>query len=194
MSYTPYCKSAMLNAVVPDALRLHVAYPGATGANELSGGAPAYAPKPCSFTSSSAGGSRQLSAAVTFDVPAASIEWASVWEGTNMLCIAPTGGSPVEFSSDLAGNKIKVPAHGYSDGDKIVFFLSSPPSPIVAGATYYVVTSNVDDFQVAASFGGAALNLTTEAAPDCLVSKIVPRVYAAQGTHTVASYTMGLPY
>lgn len=194
MSYTPYCKSAMLNVVVPDAVRLHTAYPGATGANELTGGSPAYAPKSCSFTASSAGGSRQLSAAVVFDVPAASVEWASVWEGTNMLFIAPTGGSPVEFSSDLTGNKIKVPAHGFSDGDKIVFFLSSPPSPIAAGTTYYVVAASVDDFQVATSPGGSALNLTTEAAPDCLVSKIAPRVYAAQDTHTVAAYTMGLPY
>ncbi len=194
MSYTAYAKAAMLNALSPNTMRLHTGYPGTTGANEVTGGAPAYAAKTCSFSASAAGESRQLTAAVVFDVPAASIQWASVWQGSNLLFIAPTGGVPVEFSSDLTANKIKIPAHGYSDGDKIVFFLSSPPSPLAAGTTYYVVSATVDDFQVSETSGGAAINLTTEASADCLVSKFVPRVYAAQDTHTVATYAFGLPY
>ena len=194
MSLTASCKRDMLNAISVDTMKLHTTYPGSTGANEVSGGTPAYVAKACAFALSAAGEPRSLSAAVVFDVPAASIGWASCWSGSTLRFIAPTGGSPVEVSSDLPGNKIKIPAHGYSDGNTIVFFLSSPPSPLVAGTTYYVVSATVDDFQVSATLGGTALNLTTEADADCLVSKIVPRVYAAQDTHTVASYTFGLPY
>lgn len=194
MSLTAACKRDMLNAIVVDTLKLHTGYPGSTGANELTGGTPAYAPKPCSFAASAAGEPRSLSAAVVFDVPASSIGWCSGWTGTTCRMIAPTGGNPVEFSSDLAANRIKVPAHGYSSGDTVVFYLSAPPGPLVAGTVYFVVNPTVDDFQVSLSPGGSAINLTTEAAADCLVSKIVPRVYAAQDTHTVASYTFGLPY
>lgn len=194
MSFLPECKRDMLNAISVDTLKLHTGYPGLTGANEVTGGTPAYAPKACSFATSTAGEPRTLSAAVIFDVPSSSIAWASGWTGVKLRFIAPTGGSPAEFSSDLAGNKIKVPAHGYADGDKIVFFLSSPPSPLVAGTIYYVISATIDDFQVAATAGGAVINLTTEAASDCLVSKIVPRVYAAQDTHTVATFSFGLPY
>jgi len=191
--FTGSAKRDMLNALTVDTLKLHTGYPGLTGANEVTGGTPAYAAKPCSFNASSAGEPRTIASAVTFDVPASSIYWASGWSGSTLRFIAPTGGDPVEFSSDLTANTIKVPAHGYSNGDKIVFYTSTPPSPLVAGTVYFVVSATTDDFQVATS-GGSAINLTVNAASDCLVSKIVPRVYAAQDTHTVGTFTFGLPY
>lgn len=194
MSFTASAKRDMLNAITPDTLRLHSGYPGTTGANEVTGGTPAYAPKACTFSTSSAGEPRTLSASVAFDVPASSIQWASAWSGSTLRFIAPTGGSPLEFATDLSANTVKTPAHGLVDDDTVVFFLSTPPGGLSAGVLYYVVNATVDDFQVALTLGGAALNLTATAADDCLVSKIVPRVYAAQDTHTVASFAFGLPY
>jgi hypothetical protein len=191
---SPSAKRDMLNALSIDTMKLHSGYPGLTGANEVSGGSPAYAAKACSFALSSAGEPRTLSGSVVFDVPAATVLWASIWSGATIRFIAPTGGDPVEFFADLTANAIKVPAHGYANDDTIVFFSSSPPSPLTAGTIYYVVNAATDDFQVSETSGGAAINITTNAAPDCLVSKIVPRVYAAQDTHTVGSYTFGLPY
>jgi hypothetical protein len=191
---TPSTKRDMLNVISVNAMRLHTGYPGTTGANELTGGTPAYAPKSCSFATSSAGEARTLSAPVVFDVPASTILWATLWEGSTMRFLAPTAGDPKEFSSDLSANTIKVPAHGYVNTDRIVFFSSSPPTPLVAGTIYYVVNANSDDFQVSATSGGSAINLTADAASDCQVSKIVPRVYAAQDTHTVSSYSFGLPF
>jgi hypothetical protein len=193
-SASPSAKRDMLNALSIDTMKLHSGYPGLTGANEVSGGSPAYAAKACSFAFSSAGEPRALSGSVVFDVPAVSVLWASIWTGSTIRFIAPTGGDPVEFSADLTANTIKVPAHGYANNDTVVFFSSSPPSPLVAGTIYYVVNATTDDFQVSATSGGGAINITTNASPDCLVSKIAPRVYAAQDTHTVGSYTFGLPY
>jgi len=193
MSYTPNQKRDMLNAVSPDTLKLHTGYPGTTGANELTGGTPAYAPKACSYLASSSGEPRQLTAGVTFDVPASSIEWASAWAGGVCRFIAPTAGDPTEFSTDLVANTVRVPAHGYANGDRVVFFVDPPPAPLVAGTKYFVVSAGIDDFQVATTSGGAAINLTTHADRGCLVSKIVPRVYAAQNTHTVGTFPFWLP-
>jgi hypothetical protein len=47
---------------------LHTADPGITGANEVTGGSPAYARKPITWAAAS-GGSKTLTGSVTFDVP-----------------------------------------------------------------------------------------------------------------------------
>lgn len=193
-SFSTNAKRDMLNALSPDTMKLHTAYPGLAGSNEVTGGTPAYAAKACSFATSSAGEARTLSASVVFDVPASTIAWASVWEGSSLRFISPLGGSPKEFTADLSANTVKVPAHGYVNTDKIVFYSTTPPAPLVAGTIYYVVSATTDDFQVAATSGGSAINLTANAADDCLVSKISPRVYAAQDTQTITAYSFGVPY
>lgn len=193
MSLTPAGKRLMLNGIAPTTMRLHTGYPGTTGANEVTGGAPAYAAKSCSYPVSSAGEPRQLSASVIFDVPACSVKWASVWQGAEMIFIAPTAGNPYEFSADLVANTIRVPSHGLVAGDKVVFYLDTPPDPLVAGAEYFVVNPTTDDFQVSTTSGGSAINITAQAGSGCLVSKLVSRVYAAQDTHTVSTFPVGMP-
>lgn len=193
MSLTPAGKRLMLNGISPNTMRLHTGYPGTTGANEVTGGAPAYAAKSCSYPASSAGEARQLTSSVIFDVPACSVKWASVWQGTEMIFIAPTAGNPYEFSADLVANTIRVPSHGLVAGDTVVFYLDAPPDPLVAGTEYFVVNPTTDDFQVSTTFGGSAINITTQAGNGCLVSKLVARVYAAQDTHTVSTFPVGVP-
>src|ERR1051325_4085611 len=78
LSLTIAAKNTMLNALTVDTASLHTAFPGLTGANEVSGGAPAYARKAVTF-GAAAGGSRALSAAVTFDVPATTVRWFGFW-------------------------------------------------------------------------------------------------------------------
>jgi hypothetical protein len=65
---------------------LHTADPGSTGASEVSGGSPAYARKAITWAAASAG-SKTLSAAVTFDVPAGTTvthcgTWSAISAGT----------------------------------------------------------------------------------------------------------------
>src|SRR5574343_1488201 len=68
---------------------LHSGAPGSDGsANELTGGTPAYARKAVTMAAAS-GGSRAISAGVTFDVPAGStVAYTSLWT-------AATGGTCV---------------------------------------------------------------------------------------------------
>lgn len=65
---------------------LHTANPGGTGANELTGGAPAYARKSITWNAAAAGNLDSSNAPV-FDVPAATIThvgfWSAVTAGTN---------------------------------------------------------------------------------------------------------------
>lgn len=52
-------------------------------------------------------------------------------------------------------------AHGLSNGDAVVFSTSGAlPTGFTAGTKYYVVNKNTNDFQLAATRGGTAINTT----------------------------------
>lgn len=72
MPYSVAAKNKMLDALGVATLSLHSADPGATGANELTGGSPAYARKAVAAPAAASNGSKQVSGSVTFDVPAGS--------------------------------------------------------------------------------------------------------------------------
>lgn len=88
MSYTVAAKNAMLNALGQEITHasLHDNNPGTNGANELSGGSPAYARKSVTWGSASNG---EVSATnqPEFDVPSgATVKFAGLWS-------AATGGT-----------------------------------------------------------------------------------------------------
>jgi hypothetical protein len=69
-----------------DFMSLHTADPGTTGANEVAGGAPAYARKAVTWAAAGSG-TKAMSAALTFDVPAGTTVayiglWTAVSAGT----------------------------------------------------------------------------------------------------------------
>jgi hypothetical protein len=67
-SFVTAAKNTMLDALTVTYASLHTADPGATGANEVAGGSPAYARKAVTFNAAS-GAARALNATVQFDVP-----------------------------------------------------------------------------------------------------------------------------
>jgi len=64
-------------------------------------------------------------------------------------------------TGDSATDKITAAAHGLPDGTAIQFGGTTLPAPLVAGTTYYVRDTATNDFKVAATVGGAAIDLTT---------------------------------
>jgi hypothetical protein len=85
MPYSVVGKNAMLNALGALAVfaSLHSANPGDNGANELSGGSPAYARKACSWGAAS-GGALPHSGAPVFDVPAgATVAYVGFWSASS---------------------------------------------------------------------------------------------------------------
>jgi len=190
MSLTTAAKNSMLNALSIDTASLHTAFPGVTGANEVTGGAPAYARKAVTF-GVAAGGTRSLSASVTFDVPATTVRWFGFWVSGSFVGYATNGGTQLLFQIDVTNNLVRSTAHGLTNGTKVSFFNSTVPGGITEGNVYFVVNATADTFQVSTTLGGAAVTLSSTGS-GCALSTIIEDVYAAQGTHTLNSDSYGL--
>lgn len=182
--FTDAAKNAMLDAEPSTHISLHTDW-SATGANEVTGGSPAYARKAATWDAAT-GASAALAAAVTFDVPAGStVRYAGRWDASTagtFLGMSALNGAETEFSVDLTANTIKQVAHGYANGDQVVFLGGTPPGGLTEGTTYFVVSAATDTYQVAATAGGAAIDLTAEPAAACVASKLVPEMFGSQGT------------
>jgi hypothetical protein len=179
---------------------LHDDYPGQTQAHELTGGSPAYARKGVTFASA-ASGSKASSNAQVFDVPGGStVRWiggSTASTAGSGRYVSPNGGAPKEFQVDLTNNKILCEGHGYSANQKIVFYGGTPPGGLTEGTIYFVInptSADPDTFQVSATSGGSAIDITSQHASDCVVSVIVEESFGAQGTFTVpsGSFTLAL--
>lgn len=148
--------------------------------------------------SAAASRSKALSAAVDITVTgAATIKWIGAWNstGSTFKGMQPNGGSAKTFQVDLTNNRIYCEAHGLVDNDKVVFFNGTAPTGLTAGTEYFVITNTAGDpdyFQVSTSQGGAAVDITGQAAASCVLSKLVAEVYSGAGTHRVNTFTLNL--
>lgn len=186
-------KNNMLNGQTIDTMALNSAFPGSTGANEISGGAPAYARKAVTVAAAS-GGSRSLSSAVNFDVPVAIVKWLSFYSGATFVGCAPNGGkTPKNFMAIPSTDVVFSTAHSYPDGTKIAFYNGTPPGGLTEGVTYFTRDGATDSFKVAATAGGTAIDLTSASSFGCVVCEIVEDVYASQGVHQVATGSISIP-
>lgn len=195
MFLTDYAVHAGLDAILPSGatntqLSLHNAY-SATGANLVGSKTNA---------NFSAASSRQkvLSAAVDISVPSAdTVRWIGAWSsgGTNFIGMVPNGGTAKSFQVDVTNNRIYCEGHSFVNDDKVAFFGGTAPTGLTAGTEYFVVGNTAGDpdyFQVATTSGGAAIDITGQAAASCVVSKLVPESYSGSGTHRVNSFTLTL--
>lgn len=203
MRYTATAKNVMLDALDESQAAgakygsLHTAY-SATGANELTGGSPAYARKAATWAAA-ASGSKATSAGMVFDVPASStVRWVGFWDAPtagNFLGMTPNGGTVTQdfVCPDIANNILECVAHGFVNNDTVVVWAvpGDPlPTPLAEGTVYYVVSATTDDLQLSLTQGGAAVDITVIGAG--FLQKIVPETFNAQGTHTVTTVTMTL--
>lgn len=194
--FTDAAKNAMLDADLSTHLSLHTAW-SSSGANEVTGGSPAYARQAAAWDAAS-GAVAALTGTETFDVPAGTTvryvgRWTALTAGT-FLGMSPLNGVETEFSVDLTANTVKQVGHGYANGDQVVFIGGTPPGGLTEGTTYYVVGAATDTYQVAATAGGAAIDLTAEPTAACVASKIVPETYGSQGTLQVTSLPLRLTH
>ncbi len=204
---TDVCKNAMLDSAVAGApgtalfLGLHTTL-GSAG-TEVTGGSPAYARKAITWNAA-ATGSKDITAAVTFDVPTGTTVravqlWSLSTAGTSRAWIPAGSTARRAFSviaGDLAGNTIQSPGHGLSAGQSVVFWPTigaALPTGLVEDTEYFVIATGLttDVFEVSATLGGAAVDIT--AIGDGDVQKFTPEVFAGQGTYQVSSYPISLP-
>lgn len=166
----------------------------ASGGNEISGGS--YARQVISWQAP-ANGTRTGSSG-TFTVPAGStVAWKTFWDaasGGNCLALSPLNGTPREYHVDISNNLVEAPGHGWSNGQRVVFYDGAVPAPLVEGTIYWVVNAATDTFQVSSTQGGAAIVLTTQGAGSSKVSNISPETFTNEGQATANSLTLALGF
>jgi hypothetical protein len=176
---------------------LHTAY-STTGANEVTGGSPAYARKAATWAAAS-GRSKATSASMVFDVPASTtVRWVGLWDAVtagNFLGMTPNGGgTPEAFTVPvIADDTLEAPGHGFSNAQMVVVWAVpgvALPTGLSEGTVYHVRDATTDDLKLAATAGGAAIDIT--AVGSGMLQRIVEETFGAQGTHTVTSATMSL--
>lgn len=177
-----------------DKMSLHSAY-SATGLSELSGGT--YARQTITWAAAAAR-SKASSGNIDIPVPAGNTAaWIGIWNsaGTVFRGMWPNGGQDRSFQLDLTNNRVYCEGSGFANDNRVVFTGATVPTGLAAGTAYWVVgvtAGDPDYFQVAATQGGAAIDITGQHSADCRCSKIVLEAYAADGTHRVTSFSCGM--
>ena len=196
MPFVDNARNLMLNTFRTSATHasLHSAFPGATGTNEVTGGG--YARQAATYNAA-ASGAVTLSGTLTFSVPAGNVAWLGAWSAVTagtFYGYAPNGGFTAidNFTVSTSTDTITAIAHGYSDTQQIVFFGGTPPGGLTEGTIYFVKASTADTFQVAATSGGAAIDLTSVGSLLCVISRITVEVFASAGSATVSTFTHNL--
>lgn len=202
MPFTAYATDYMLSQLTANHggyLSLHSAY-SATGANELTGGSPAYARVAVTtWGSASAGSIATVTIASAFNVPAGSTVWGvGLWDAAtsgNFQGMGPNGGAAqFPFTCPTASPGVFTAiGSAYSNGTQVVILPSLPsgssvPGGFTAGTIYFVVNVSGATFQLSASSGGAGINASS--AGSGLVQGITTESYGAQGTFTVSTETL----
>lgn len=198
-------KNAMLDSTAgtpawpPSHISLHSGDPSTTGANELTGGSPAYARQAIAWGAAS-GGSKAMTGTETFDVPASTTVyyvgfWSALTSGT-FWGYVPAGSTAARAFTvdDTTADTLESPAHGLVNDNRAVVWAAhgaALPTGLAEGTVYWVVAASTDDFQLSATQGGASVSIT--AVGDGDVQKITPEVFAGQGTYTVSSLSISLP-
>lgn len=187
--FTDAMKNAALDAMtaLTTHVSLHDGFPGLTGANEIAGGAPAYARQSITW-SGAAAADADSSNTPTFDVPAAAeVQYIGLWSaavaGTFRGWLAK-GMSQVEGASADAGtDAVTSVGNGLANGNRVAFFGADVPAGLTEGTLYHVVGAATDSFQVSATAGGAAVDITDAGSGGWTWSKITVETYGDQGTY-----------
>ena len=174
----------------------HTAF-SATGTNEVTGGAPAYARKLMGMDAAAARIADNTDAE-TLDIAAATtVEFLGMFDAAtsgNFLGMFPLGatktivGMAIPATENSApADTLWVPGHGMAQDDRVCFFEvdGSLPTGMTEGTLYYVIgTPTTNSFQISTTEDGGALDMS--AAGAFIMSNAVPETFGSQGTLELA--------
>lgn len=195
MGYNDNARNAMVTHLssLIDRVSLHTGDPGALGINEVTGGTPAYARQVPTWGTAAAG-QINITSIGSHAIPASTtIMYAGFWNnGTGTFYgYAPLGAFVGVFTmSDAALDVIHLPGHGLVLNNTVVLQTvvgKALPTGVVESTVYYVRDVTTDTFKLAATAGGAAINLT--AVGSGIVLSMVSETFPLQGTYTLSTGT-----
>lgn len=194
--FTTTEKNAILDARSGSwvAASLHSADPSTTGANELTGGSPAYARKAITWGSGSGGQVVSVTTAQVFDVPAGStVAFIGIWSATSAGTFRgsmPAGAAlntPLVFTGAASTDVLTAPGSAFTNGQQVMVIDtdgSALPTGLAEATTYYVVNASGATFKLSSTSGGSAIDLTADGAGHVTLAQ--NEVFGAQGTYTIA--------
>lgn len=92
----------------------------------------------------------------------------------------PNNTTGVENATD----RIKITAHGFVNGDAVIFSGTTIPTGLAPSTTYYIVNATADDFQVATTPDGSPLAIADDASGNT-VTATVSAVGEVNGVQTI---------
>lgn len=209
MYVAPALKNLILIAVAtasatnPDFASLHTAY-STSGASEVTSTSPAYARKAITWSSPLAGSTALNGTLPAFDVATGQTAmWVGFWDAVTagtFLGMQALGGQAYKDAmceaADITSNFVFCDSHGYVLDNRVVFWPIAGialPGGIAQGTVYWVVGSpTTDSFQVSATQGGSAIDLTdpgTTTPYAFLVQRCIPQTTVTQDVISIASLT-----
>jgi hypothetical protein len=112
-----------------------------------------------------ASGAKSTAASISFTgMPTVEVLGWSVWDSTGATRRWYGVFAQVIASATASTDTLTATAHGKADGDKVVFQTGYAPTGLSAGTVYFVRDSTANTFKVAATAGGAALDITGDTA------------------------------
>jgi hypothetical protein len=191
-SISAAAKNAALLGIIPNAASLHTAFPGTTGASECTGGG--YARRALAYGTPSGGISLQTGAALFSVNSGQTVRWIGYWLGSTWLFAAPAGGaSPKNFIVLPGDDTVYSPTHGWSNGQKVAIFNGTVPGGTSEGQVLFVRDAAANTFKLAASSGGAAIDMTTATSWGAVIAAVTEYVYPSAGTFTLENSTVVIP-
>lgn len=201
MPFVAYSQNYMLTQLTANHggyLSLHSAY-SISGANELTGGSPAYARVVPTWGSASSGQIATVSIASSLNVPAGStVAFIGMWDSLtsgNFQGMGANGGA-TQYAATITNASpgvLTAPGSSYSNGNTVVLWAGAGdtvPAAYTVGTVYYVVAASGTSFSLSATSGGSSIN--TAAAGAAIVQGITLETYGAQGTFTISTDTLTL--
>lgn len=142
---------------------VHNGDPGTTGSNEIAG----TTRQDVTFNPAS-GGNVAVAANVPFtNMPGSDVLYLGYWASDNRFIGSGPNGTLKDFVATATDDVFTSAGHGYSDGMSVALLApgtGSLPSGVSADTIYYVRDAATNTFKLAASPGGAAINLTVDGA------------------------------
>lgn len=204
MAFSVLGSNTMLDALGAQALyaSVHSAPPTDAGLFELTGGSPAYARQPVTW-SPAALATLPIAAPLLFDIPAASTTcFVGLWTlltGGVFLGASPTSMSDV-YGAATASNATTgtglatCPNHGLAANDAVILTPvggGTMPNPFVIDTLYYVVADpTTSTFQLSIRKGEFAQNFTTDGR--FAFQRVGIDSFSVQGTLTISSLHFSL--